>query len=162
DALVYVVVASETFNQKNVRMTIDQSLDQFKLMKAAADSAGVHSNATIGCSFGCPYEGEIKEDHLFRLAERLVDGQGFKELVFADSTGMANPTQVERVAAEAMQRWGSSIQIGLHFHNTRGMGLANVVAGLRAGVNQFDASIAGIGGCPFAPKATGNISTEDT
>jgi hydroxymethylglutaryl-CoA lyase len=161
DALVLVVTASETFNQKNVRMSVADSLAQFVQIKAAADAAKVHCNATIGTSFGCPYEGEITQEYLFGLISRLVD-IGFTEIELADSTGMANPTQIERTAGEAMQEWGGSIQLGLHFHNTRGMGLANVVAGLRAGVDQFDASIAGIGGCPFAPKATGNISTEDT
>jgi hydroxymethylglutaryl-CoA lyase len=82
--------------------------------------------------------------------------------MLADTTGMANPLQIERTASRALERWGDTVRFGLHLHNTRGMGLANVVAGVRAGIVTFDASVAGIGGCPFAPQAAGNISTEDT
>lgn len=162
DALALVLTASELFNQKNVRMSVDQSLEQFARIKQAADAAGVPCIGTIGTAFGCPYEGEIPEARLLRLVERLVDEMAMPEVILADTTGIANPAQVERTMATLMERWGDRVRVGLHFHNTRGMGLANVLAGLRAGVRQYDASIAGIGGCPFAPQAAGNISTEDT
>jgi hydroxymethylglutaryl-CoA lyase len=161
DAILVVVTASEAFNQKNVRMSVDASLAQFADVKRLVDSADVGCIGAIGTAFGCPYEGEISEDRLFRLIERFVE-MGFSELMLADTTGMANPLQIERTVGRVLERWGETLDVGLHLHNTRGMGLANVVAGLHAGIRTFDASVAGIGGCPFAPQAAGNISTEDT
>ena len=161
DAILVVVTASEAFNQKNVRMSVDASLAQFAQVKRLADARGVSSVGAIGTAFGCPYEGDIPESRLFGVVERFIE-MGFSELMLADTTGMANPAQIERTMSRVLQRWGDRVGFGLHLHNTRGMGLANVVAGLRAGVTTFDASVAGIGGCPFAPQAAGNISTEDT
>jgi hydroxymethylglutaryl-CoA lyase len=161
DAILVVVTASEAFNQKNVRMSVDASLAQFAQIKRLADARGVSSVGAIGTAFGCPYEGDIPESRLFGVVERFIE-MGFSELMLADTTGMANPAQIERTMSRVLQRWGDRVGFGLHLHNTRGMGLANVVAGLRAGVTTFDASVAGIGGCPFAPQAAGNISTEDT
>ena len=161
DVILLVVTASEAFNRKNVRMSVDESMTQFAAIKQLVDADGAHCMGAIGTAFGCPYEGEISETRLFSLISRFLD-LGFKELMLADTTGMANPGQIERTMGEVLSRWGSSVAFGLHLHNTRGMGLANVVAGLRAGVTTFDASVAGIGGCPFAPQAAGNISTEDT
>jgi hydroxymethylglutaryl-CoA lyase len=161
DAVLVVVTASEAFNQKNVRMSVDASLAQFAQIKRLADARGVSSVGAIGTAFGCPYEGDIPESRLFGVVERFIE-MGFSELMLADTTGMANPAQIERTMSRVLQRWGDRVGFGLHLHNTRGMGLANVVAGLRAGVTTFDASVAGIGGCPFAPQAAGNISTEDT
>ena len=161
DAVLVVVTASEAFNQKNVRMSVDASLAQFAQIKRLAEARGVSSVGAIGTAFGCPYEGDIPESRLFGVVERFIE-MGFSELMLADTTGMANPAQIERTVSRVLQRWGDRVGFGLHLHNTRGMGLANVVAGLRAGVTTFDASVAGIGGCPFAPQAAGNISTEDT
>jgi hydroxymethylglutaryl-CoA lyase len=161
DAILVVVTASEAFNQKNVRMSVDASLAQFAEVKRLADAQGVRCIGAIGTVFGCPYEGNIPEARLFSLVERFL-GMGFSELMLADTTGMANPVQIERTMGQVLDRWGDRLAFGLHLHNTRGMGLANVVAGLQAGVTTFDASVAGIGGCPFAPQAAGNISTEDT
>jgi len=161
DAVLVVVTASEIFNQKNVRMSVDDSLQQFAAIKQLTDAAGVPCIGAIGTAFGCPYEGDISEDRILALIARFAS-LGFKEMMLADTTGMANPLQVERTLGRVLGRWGGSLKVGLHLHNTRGMGLANVVAGLRAGVTTFDASVAGIGGCPFAPEAAGNISTEDT
>jgi hydroxymethylglutaryl-CoA lyase len=160
-AILVVVTASEAFNLRNVRMSVDASLAQFADVKRLVDAAGVDCTGAIGTAFGCPYEGEISRERLFRVVERYVE-MGFSELMLADTTGMANPLQIERTLGQVQERWGDTVNVGLHLHNTRGMGLANVVAGLRAGVVTFDASIAGIGGCPFAPQAAGNISTEDT
>jgi hydroxymethylglutaryl-CoA lyase len=161
DAVLVVVTASEAFNQKNVRMSVEASLAQFAEIKLLADTRRVACIGAIGTAFGCPYEGDIPESRLFALIDRFLD-MGFSELMLADTTGMANPLQIERTMGRVLQRWGDRVAFGLHLHNTRGMGLANVVAGLQAGVTTFDASVAGIGGCPFAPQAAGNISTEDT
>jgi hydroxymethylglutaryl-CoA lyase len=161
DALLVVLTASEAFNQKNVRMSVDASLSQFEQVKDLADSSRIQCIGAIGTAFGCPYAGEIPEARLFALIERYL-ALGFSELMLADTTGMANPVQIEATMSRVLDRWGDRAEFGLHLHNTRGMGLANVIAGLRAGVTTFDASIAGIGGCPFAPQASGNISTEDT
>ena len=161
DAVLVVVTASEAFNQKNVRMSVDESLAQFAEIKQQVDAAGVPCIGAVGTAFGCPYAGEIPESRLFSLIDRF-EKMGFSELMLADTTGMANPLQIERTMANALDRWGDRMQVGLHLHNTRGMGLANVVGGLNAGILTFDASVAGIGGCPFAPQAAGNISTEDT
>ena len=161
DAILVVLTASEAFNQKNVRMSVEASLAQFAEIKLLADVRHVACIGAIGTAFGCPYEGDIPESRLFALIDRFLD-MGFSELMLADTTGMANPLQIERTMGRVLQRWGDRVAFGLHLHNTRGMGLANVVAGLQAGVTTFDASVAGIGGCPFAPQAAGNISTEDT
>jgi hydroxymethylglutaryl-CoA lyase len=161
DSILVVLTASEAFNQKNVRMSVEASFLQFAEVKQLADANGVTCVGAVGTAFGCPYEGDIPEHRLFALVERYVS-LGFTQLMLADTTGMANPLQVERTLSRVLDRWGEQVQFGLHFHNTRGMGLANVVAGLHAGVVTFDASVAGIGGCPFAPEAAGNIATEDT
>ena len=161
DAVLVVLMASEAFNRKNVRMSVHDSLTQAAAIRDVCSAAGTPCTGAIGTAFGCPYEGEVPEDHVFDLVQRYVD-LGFTELTLADTTGMANPVQIERVMASVLDRWGGRVAFGLHLHNTRGMGLANVVAGLRGGVTCFDASVAGIGGCPFAPQAAGNISTEDT
>ena len=161
DAVSVVVMTSEAFNLKNVRMSVEESLGQSAAIKEVADAAAMPSMGAIGTAFGCPYEGDVPPSRVFTLIERFL-ALGFSELMLADTTGMANPSQIEQVMSEVLDRWGDRVLFGLHLHNTRGMGLANVVAGLRAGVRVFDASVAGIGGCPFAPQAAGNISTEDT
>ena len=118
DVVLVVLMASEAFNRKNVRMSVDDSLAQSATIKRVTDAAGVRCTGAIGTAFGCPYEGEIPE------ARDL----GFDELMLADTTGMANPLQVERLLHRVLERWGDRIGVGLHLHNTRGMGLANVVA----------------------------------
>ncbi|MCC7372043.1 MAG: hydroxymethylglutaryl-CoA lyase [Chloroflexi bacterium] len=159
DRLLVVLAASDAFNLKNIRMTIDDSLASIHEIIPLARAAGVPVMAAISTAFGCPYSGDVPEERLHGVVERLL-AAGAEEISIADTTGMANPLQVERTVGNVLQRWPDAL-FGLHFHNTRGMGLANVVAGLRAGVSIYDASIGGIGGCPFAPKATGNVSTED-
>jgi hydroxymethylglutaryl-CoA lyase len=158
DAVVFVTAASDAFNLKNVQMTVDASLGVAEQVCQLADVPVV---AGIATSFGCPYSGDVAVERLLWVAERLA-GMGIAEIGLADTTGMANPLQVERTVARVLDRLGDRARFSLHFHNTRGMGLANAVAGLRAGISVFDASLGGIGGCPFAPKATGNICTEDT
>ena len=159
DRLVVVLAASDTFNLKNIRMTIADSLNQIAEIMPVAREAGVPVSAGIATSFGCPYEGDVPEERVHDVIARLLE-LGVDEVGLADTTGMANPLQVERMLGRIRERW-PDVAFSLHFHNTRGMGLANVVAGLRAGVAVYDASIGGIGGCPFAPRATGNVSTED-
>lgn len=159
DRLLVVLAASDTFNQKNIRMTVEQSLGVIEEIAPLTRSAGVPFIGAIATSFGCPYEGEVPEARLFDTVGRLLE-LGADEIELADTTGMANPLQIERTVGRARDRW-PDVAFALHFHNTRGMGLANVLAGLRVGVATYDASIGGIGGCPFAPKATGNVCTED-
>ena len=159
DRILVVLAASDAFNLKNIRMTIDDSLASIREIIPMARAASVPVMAAISTSFGCPYSGDVSEEQLQRVIARLLEA-GADEISIADTTGMANPLQVERTVSNVLARWPDTT-FGLHFHNTRGMGLANVVAGLQAGVTIYDASIGGIGGCPFAPKATGNVSTED-
>jgi hydroxymethylglutaryl-CoA lyase len=159
ERLMVVLAASDTFNLKNIRMTVDDSLARIGEIVPLAREAGVPVSAGIATSFGCPYEGEVPESRVQEITARLLE-LGVDEVNLADTTGMAHPLQVERMLTRIRERW-PEVPFGLHFHNTRGMGLANVVAGLRTGVQIYDASIGGIGGCPFAPRATGNVSTED-
>lgn len=161
DGVLIVTAASDAFNLKNLQMTVEQSLTAVAEVKARSDQLGLASSVGIATSFGCPYSGEVPLDRLLAIVQRLVD-IGICEVSLADTTGMANPVQVERTVGAVLDRFGDRAEFGLHFHNTRGAGLANVLSGLRAGVTIYDASVGGIGGCPFAPRATGNISTEDT
>jgi hydroxymethylglutaryl-CoA lyase len=159
DKVQVVLAASDTFNLKNIRMTVEGSLKSIGDIMPLAQADGVPVIAAIATSFGCPFEGEVSEDRLVDIVGRLLE-LGAQEVSIADTTGMANPLQVERTMSRLLDRW-PDVPFGLHFHNTRGMGLANVLAGLQAGVTTYDGSVGGIGGCPFAPKATGNVSTED-
>lgn len=159
DEMNLFMSASETHNMANVKRTTAQSLQDFAEMVPMARRVGIRTNGTVSTSFGCPFEGLVSEARVMEIAEKYL-AIGFDSLTFADTTGMANPRQVERMMREATKRFANT-EITLHFHNTRGMGLANVVAGIAAGVVHYDASIAGLGGCPFAPGATGNICTED-
>lgn len=159
DEMNLFMSASETHNRANVKRSTDESLADFKIMVPMAKSVGIRLNGCVSTSFGCPFEGAVDEGRVMAFAEKLLE-LGFDGLTFADTTGMANPAQVERMMTNARVRFPSA-DITLHFHNTRGMGLANVLAGIRAGIDSYDASLAGLGGCPFAPGATGNICTED-
>lgn len=159
DEMNLFMSASETHNMANVKRTTNQSLADFAVMVPMAKAAGIRLNGCVSTSFGCPFEGSVDEAKVMDFAERYLD-IGFDGITFADTTGMANPAQVGRMMREARRRFAAA-EITLHFHNTRGMGLANVIAGIAAGVTSFDSAIAGLGGCPFAPGATGNICTED-
>src|SRR3954468_3461951 len=150
DKILVVLSASDTFNLKNIRMTIDDSLTSIGEIIPQAHAAGVGVIAAISTAFGCPYSGDVPEDRLFGVIQSLLD-LGADEVSIADTTGMANPAQVERTVSRVLDRWPDAA-FDLHFHNTRGMGLANVVAGLRAGVTTYDASIGGIGGGPLSPQ----------
>lgn len=159
DDIHLVLAASDSFNQKNARRTTKEGLTQLGPLVEEAKRYGYKVNCIIGTAFGCPYEGEISPDRIFRLCETFLE-KGADSITLADTTGMAHPQQVTEYA-EQFQRIFPKEKLGLHFHNTRGLGLANVYAGYQAGVRSFDASIGGLGGCPFAPLAVGNVCTED-
>jgi len=162
DELNAVVSASETHNRANINRTHEQSLAELSGMVRAAHAAGMKITISLSTTFGCPFEGHVHEDAVMDFVERFV-GEGFDGISLADTTGMANPRQVRELTAKVLERFPppNDTFYTLHFHNTRGMGLANVVAGIEAGVRSFDGSVSGLGGCPFAPGASGNISTED-
>ena len=160
DELELVVSASETHNQKNVRRSVAESLIGAHDVVALAHEAGIEAEAIISTAFGCPYEGEVAPERVGQLAGHLIDA-GADRLSFGDTTGMATPRRVHDLL-DALERAGiEADRVGLHFHNTRGTALANVVAALERGVTRFDASIGGLGGCPYAPGASGNAVTED-
>src|SRR5512132_1757856 len=157
-----VVSASETHNRANINRTHAESLAELPTMVKVARDAGMKITMSLSTTFGCPFEGRVHEDVVFEFVERFREA-GFDGISLADTTGMANPRQVRELTARVVERFPPPDEAfyTLHFHNTRGMGLANVVAGLEAGVRSFDGSVSGLGGCPFAPGATGNICTED-
>ena len=157
-----VVSASETHNRANINRSHEESLAELPAMVKVAHDAGMKITMSLSTTFGCPFEGHVHEDVVFEFVERFRE-LGFDGISLADTTGMANPRQVRELTAKVLERFPppEDTYYTLHFHNTRGMGLANVVAGLEAGVRSFDGSVAGLGGCPFAPGATGNICTED-
>ncbi len=156
--------ASDTHLMKNVRRTPEQMLDETRAIAALlrGTSAERRPKFEVGIStaFGCSYEGVVPEDKVVRLAETVLDA-GCDEVGLSDSTGYANPAQVKSMVLRVRGAIGESAFAGLHLHNTRGLGLANVLAGLELDVRTFDSSLAGLGGCPWAPGASGNIVTED-
>jgi len=162
DELNAVVSASETHNRANINRTHEQSVAELPAMVRAAHAAGMKITMSLSTTFGCPFEGHVHEDVVLDFVGRFV-GEGFDGISLADTTGMANPRQVRELVARVLDRFPppNDAFYTLHFHNTRGMGLANVAAGLAAGVRSFDGSVSGLGGCPFAPGATGNVCTED-
>jgi hydroxymethylglutaryl-CoA lyase len=151
--------ASETHNRRNVNRSIAESLEGLERTIASAREAGLRCEGVISVSFGCPYEGEVPPDRVFGIAERLA-AAGCEEVAFGDTTGMANPRQVGEFFAAAGERL-PGVELTAHFHNTRGQGLANVLAALEAGVDSFESSFGELGGCPVPPGSTGYISTED-
>jgi hydroxymethylglutaryl-CoA lyase len=159
DEMNLVMSASETHNRANMRMGCAQSLDGFRAIAEEANGTGVALHGSIATSFGCPFEGYQPPARVLAIVERYL-ALGLRSVTLADTTGMANPRQVGELVAEAFRQF-PGLDLTLHFHNTRGMGLANVLAALGAGAQRFDASLGGLGGCPFAPGATGNICTED-
>jgi len=155
----FFLSASETHNRKNVNRSIAESLADLEGTIGAASDAGLRCEGVISTSFGCPYEGEVPADRVFEIAERLA-GFGCEEIAFGDTTGMANPRQVGAFFEAAQSRL-PSVELTAHFHNTRGQGLANVLAALEEGVDSFEASFGELGGCPVPPGSTGNVSSED-
>jgi hydroxymethylglutaryl-CoA lyase len=160
DELNLVMSASESHNLANLRMTPAQSFAALAEVAALARGAGVRVNVSLSCSFGCPMEGDVPEAAVLDWCERHVAELQADGVTLCDTTGMAYPTQVARLTRAFRERFAGT-ELALHFHNTRGMGLANVLAGIDAGADRFDASVGGIGGCPYAPGATGNVCTEE-
>jgi hydroxymethylglutaryl-CoA lyase len=151
--------ASEAHNQKNVGRSVSESLAGLKDMFARGREEGLRCEGVISTSFGCPYEGHVAPARVLELAQALRDF-GCQEIAFGDTTGMANPLQVQSFFAEAIGRLGD-VELTAHFHNTRGQGLANALAALECGVQSFESSFGELGGCPVPPGATGNVATED-
>ena len=159
DELNLVMSVSETHNLANLRMTRAQSFASLAQVVGMAQAANVEVNVSLSCVFGCPMEGDVAEAEVFGLVQRFAD-LGVGGITLCDTTGMAYPSQVAHTTAAARARW-PGMDFTLHFHNTRGMGLANVLAAIDAGADRFDASLGGLGGCPYAPGASGNVCSEE-
>ncbi len=151
--------ASETHNRKNLNRSIEESLSGHERVIAAARGEGLRCEGVISVSFGCPYEGEVPPDRVFGIAQRLA-AAGCEEVAFGDTTGMANPRQVREFFAAARERLPDP-ELTAHFHNTRGQGLANVLAALEEGIDSFESAFGELGGCLVPPGSTGNVSSED-
>jgi hydroxymethylglutaryl-CoA lyase len=160
DEIAVFLSASETHNQRNVNRSVAASLAALDRVIAIARGAGLRVEAVISTSFGCPYEGPVARERVLELAHHLVHA-GAQEVAFGDTTGMANPVTVAAHFDAARGLFGDRVQLTAHFHNTRGQGLANVLAALQAGCTSFESSFGELGGCPVPPGATGNIATED-
>jgi isopropylmalate/homocitrate/citramalate synthase len=152
--------ASETFAQRNIRMSIEASLATFAIVIARAHAAGMKVRASVSTAFGCPFEGAVPAANVVRVSRALLDA-GADSLSIADTIGVATPNQVIEVVSALLNAGIGVERFGLHFHDTRGTALANIMAGLQLGVHEYDSSSGGLGGCPFAPGATGNVATED-
>ena len=159
DEVNFVMSASETHNLANTRMRQADSLSALGDVVALVHGSGITVNATIATAFGCPFEGEQPDEKILGLVRCYLD-HAVDGVTLADTTGMANPVQVAKLVSAALSQVPTE-HLTLHFHNTRGLGLVNVLAAYQAGARRFDASLGGLGGCPFAPGATGNVCTED-
>ena len=159
DEFNFVMSASETHNRANMRMSTDQSLEALRGIMDLARGVSVSKHASLATSFGCPFEGAVPLERVLSFVARYLD-LGITGITLADTTGMANPRSIAAVIEPAAQRF-PHMRLGLHLHNTRGLGLANALAGLDRGIRDFESSIGGMGGCPYAPLAVGNICTED-
>ena len=160
DELNLVMSASESHNLSNLRMTRDTSFAGLAEVARAVQGTGVAINVSLSCAFGCPMEGDVPVQGVLDWCRRYVEELGARGVTLCDTTGMAYPTQVAQLTQAFRERWPDT-ELTLHFHNTRGMGLANVLAAIDAGADRFDASFGGIGGCPYAPGASGNVCTEE-
>jgi hydroxymethylglutaryl-CoA lyase len=159
DGGVLFCSASETHNRKNLNCEIDQTIQRFKPIVKHLHQAGMDAIGAVATAFGCPFEGDVHIESTLKIVGAYVD-LGISHVTLGDTTGMATPLNI-RSTVRALFRVFPKLQIGLHLHNTRGVGLANVIVGLQEGIRRFDSSVGGLGGCPFAPGATGNICTED-
>ena len=163
DEISVFLSASETHNRRNVNRSIAESLDGLDRVVATATAEGLRCEGVIATSFGCPYEGEVPPEQVFAIAERRV-AAGCAEIGFGDTTGMANPLQVDGFFAgmsSQLRPGGEGPELTAHFHNTRGQGIANAVAALGRGIDSFESSFGELGGCPVPPGSTGNIASED-
>ncbi len=159
DEIEVVVSASDTHNRKNVNRSTEESLDEIAQVVALAHERGATCQVIVSTAWGCPYEGDVPVERVVGVAARAVR-DGADALSYGDTTGMATPSRVTRLVGETRSLL-PDVPLNLHFHNTRGAGLANVLAALQLGVSDFDASVGGLGGCPYAPGATGNIASEE-
>jgi hydroxymethylglutaryl-CoA lyase len=159
DAVAVFPAASETFSKRNINQSVDEALEQAKQICAEARQSNLPVRAYLSTSFGCPFEGAVPPDHVATLTAALID-YGAYEVTLSDTIGIAHPGQVLDVLERVTRRVPAD-RLALHFHDTRGTALVNVYAGLEAGIVTFDASAGGLGGCPYAPGATGNLATED-
>lgn len=160
DQIGCVLVASDTFGQKNQGQTIAEGIAENRDMIRFAKAEGMRAQITISAAFGCPFEGEVKPETVLQIAEEMA-AEAPEEIALADTIGVGTPAQVSDLFGKLGELLGGKIPMRAHFHNTRGTGIANAWAAYQAGGRIFDASLGGLGGCPFAPKATGNIATED-
>lgn len=162
--LNYVTSVSESHNQSNVRRSTDESLEDFRRIVEARDhlpqAADTRLGVGLSTAWGCSIEGAVDKDATLRLAGRFVEA-GADELAICDTVGYANPSEVKALLSRVVEEYGGAVDIAAHFHDTRGLGLANVYAALEAGVLRYDATLGGLGGCPYAPNATGNIVMDD-
>jgi hydroxymethylglutaryl-CoA lyase len=154
-----VVVASDTFNRRNQGVSTEESIAAWLDISKSAKAAGVRAQVSVSAAFGCPFEGEVPVQRVIDIAERVAEGEPH-EICFADTIGVGVPSQVTEILTKAREAL-PGVRFRCHFHNTRNTGIANAFAAVQAGAVALDASIGGVGGCPFAPAATGNISTED-
>jgi hydroxymethylglutaryl-CoA lyase len=155
-----VIVASDTFGEKNQGQTIEQGIRENREMIRFAKAEGLKAQVTISAAFGCPFEGHVPPETVMRIASEMAEEEPL-EIALADTIGVGVPAQVEDLFGQLKELLPSHISMRAHFHDTRNTGIANAWAAVRSGVTTLDASIGGLGGCPFAPNATGNISTED-
>jgi hydroxymethylglutaryl-CoA lyase len=154
-----VVSASDTHNRRNINRSTDESLEEISEIVGAVHKSGGRLEVIVSTAWGCPYEGDVPVRRVIEVARAAVDA-GADSLTYGDTTGMATPTRVDELVSATRDEFGD-VPLALHFHNTRGTGLANLYAALQLGVTNFDASVGGLGGCPYAPGATGNIATEE-
>jgi hydroxymethylglutaryl-CoA lyase len=159
DEIAVVVSASEAHNRANVNRSVAQSLTAIHNVAALAAKAGVPWSGYIATAFGCPYEGDVAAERVLEIAAKLRDG-GANAIALGDTIGVGNPRQVFELVTRLAEQMPAA-EMRLHFHDTRGMALANVITAMQAGAEQFDGSIGGLGGCPYAPGASGNVATED-
>jgi isopropylmalate/homocitrate/citramalate synthase len=157
DEVHFAFASTETFNQRNANASVDDSIGVAERIVSRGHEDGIRVTITIAASFGCPFEGKVDAGRVLAIASRLAEA-GSDEIVFADTIGVAVPRQVRDIVTSAQSM---GLPIGVHLHNTRNTGFANALAAIERGVSVLDASVGGIGGCPFAPRATGNICTED-
>jgi len=161
DEIEVVMSISETHNLKNIKMTPDASVDQVVALTDLSHGHGTPVEAILSTAFGCAYEGDVDPGRVAHYTRRVLDEAGVDAVSFGDTSGMASPRVVHELL-DALEAVDVDLSlIGLHFHDTRNLGLANVLVGLERGVRRFDASVGGLGGCPYSPGATGNVSTED-
>lgn len=160
DELNLVMSASESHNQSNLRMSRQASFEALSAVAAAGHSSQVSVNVSLSCSFGCPMEGDVAASQVMDWCARYVNEMGVRGITLCDTTGMAYPSQVFELTRAFKTRWPDT-ELTLHFHNTRGLGLANILASIDAGADRFDSSLGGLGGCPYAPGASGNVCSEE-